>query len=229
LRTVATLAAVALLAAFVMLPGSATATTVNTFPGWDGSSEICCFGYPNTSTYGEAITSPGGTLQNFSFWLNENPGFEFQAYVGTWTGTSVGSLLYSSPILTQTSGGLQEFTVNNVNVNTVAGQQYVLFVSIDGEYAYDQAFGSGGMGGTLGSNGNSTYNFDWSNDSGNSALWFSNWNATGCADPNGRCGQAAFLATFGSGGSVPEPASLVLLGSGLLGLGGLARKRIHKA
>jgi len=213
----------------VALPVLAIGGPVNTFPGWNGTDTIGAFGNPDTSTYGEAITTPGGmtSVTDFSFWLQESQGFQFQAFISPWDNTNyalTGSLLYLSPITTAADGSLDEYTFNVGSVPVIAGTIYMFGVTINNVYATDAGL-TGTMGGDIYSNGNSTYYFAWNNDSGDGSLLYANWDNAGCADNTGACGQAAFLADFNG---VPEPGSLMLLGSGLLLLGGIARRKARR-
>lgn len=220
------------LVALAALPASAQ---INTYPGWNGSDTICCIGYPNTATYGEAITTPAGAsnVSSFSFWMQQSVGFQFQAFIGAWDNNNylipggLAGVEYLSPITTVTNGNLVQYTFSGVNAPVTPGTIYMFGVTIDNVYNNDAQFSAGTMGGDLFAGGNSTYYFAWNNDSGNGSLLGQNWNNEGCADNGGACGQAAFLVNYGqSSGSTPEPSSFILFGSGVIGLAGVLRRKL---
>ena len=218
----------------VALALPAAAQQINTFPGWNGSDTICCIGYPNTATYGEAITTPAGAsnVSSFSFWMQQSVGFQFQAFIAPWDNNNylipggLAGVEYLSPITTVTNGNLVQYTFDNVNAAVTPGTIYMFGVTIDNVYNNDAQFAAGTMGGDLFADGNSTYYFAWNNDSGDGSLLGQNWNNEGCADNTGLCGQAAFSVTYGGGGTTPEPSSFILLGSGVLGLAGIVRRKL---
>ena len=227
------LPAVLVLVALVALP--AGAQVIQTDPGWNGSNTISSFGYPNTATYGEAITTPGGAtnVQQVSFWLNEATGFQYQVFIAPWDNNNylipggLAGAIYVSPVQTIASGGtLTQYTVSGINAAVTPGTIYMFGLTIDNVYNNDAQFGAGSQGGDIFANGNSTYYFAWNNDSGNGSLLGANWNNEGCANNGGSCGNAAWTITYGAGGTTPEPSSLVLLGSGALGLAGVIRRKL---
>jgi len=221
---------VLVLVALLALP--AGAQVIQTDPSWNGTNTISSFGYPNTATYGEAITTPAGAtnVQTVSFWLNEAKGFEYQFFIAPWDNNNylipggLSGAIYLSPIQTITNGGvLTQYTITGINAAVTPGTIYMFGLTIDNVYNYDAAYGAGSQGGDIFANGNSTYYFAWNNDSGNGTLLGQNWNNEGCANNGGSCGNAAWTVTYGS---TPEPSSLVLLGTGALGLAGVIRRKL---
>ncbi len=222
-----------------LLPVIAFGGEVNTYPLWNGTDTISPFGYPNTSTYGEAITTPAGAtdVTSFSFWLqsSDGAGFEFEAFISAWDNTNLeltGSMMYLSGVTAAPDGNLDEYTFT-MNLPVTPGTIYMFGATVNdpGAYDVDSDYSDGAvMGGDIESGGNSTYYFAWNNDTGDGSLLYSNWNNTpySCADNTGAsCGQGAFLATYSSG-AVPEPGSLTLLGSALILLAGMARRRLQR-
>ena len=226
-------------AVLVLVALPATAQQIQTDPSWNGTNTISSFGYPNTATYGEAITTPAGAtnVSSVSFWLNEATGFEYQFFIAPWDNNNYlipGGLAgaeYISSIQTIASGGsLTKYTISGINAAVTPGTIYMFGLTIDNVYNQDAQFGAGSQGGDIFANGNSTYYFAWNNDSGNGSLLGSNWNNdTGsCADNGGACGNAAWIVNYGGGGGTThEPGTFILLGTGAIGLFGVIRRKLN--
>jgi hypothetical protein len=118
--------------------------TINTFDSWDHSSSVAPFGCPDSTTYGQTITVPGGKsqLNEFQFtWRNSSGGgmgdsMLVRAEVYAWNGTkATGSSLYEKKRNISFMDGLfhrETFTTSGISVTP--GAQYVLFASIDKDY-----------------------------------------------------------------------------------------------
>jgi len=207
------------LAALLLLAVSAFANTeYNNFTGY--SDYWHPFGNPNTATYGEVFTAPSGSdtnLASFSFYMGSAaaPGDIITgAYIATWTGSHAGTLLYDSGSFDYDNAGDEKLTWNP-NVAVTPNQQYVMFLSVS-KY-YGQSAGEAYV--SQGTQINGLNGFAYYNNSGNfNSLFTNNW------DANGLTPNWAVDLQFNS--SVPEPGSLVLMGSGVLGLAGILRRKL---
>jgi len=115
--------------------------TINTYKSWDGSEDVIPFGCPDTTTYGQVITVPGGytKLNKFTFsWINLGTGsMKVRGEVYAWDGAkATGSAIYQSAArFVSFSDGLYHFeTFKPGGVPVTAGHQYVIFASIDKDY-----------------------------------------------------------------------------------------------
>ena len=64
-------------------------TMIDTTSSWDGSNFIGGFGYPNTATYGQTVTTPNGdtVLDSFSFEMDLPANLLFRGEVYAWNGS----------------------------------------------------------------------------------------------------------------------------------------------
>ncbi len=142
------------------------------------------------------------------------------AYIATWTGTQAGTLLYSSSSVNYPNTGdtQLQFSIPG-GLALTPGANYVMFLSISQYYGQSQgeAYISQGLH-TIPGGG-----FVYNNNGGDfNALFNTAW--SGPLTPD----WAVTLDFNSGGGGVPEPASLFLLGSGLLGTVGVIRRKLKK-
>jgi PEP-CTERM motif len=147
---------------------------------------------------GQTLTSPGGAFTSYQFWLGSTvPTINFYVVAGDVATVGVGSPLYSTVF----SGlGPGTFTAS-FNVPTVLGNTYSVLFDLNGYTGASVLWGSTPYAGGIGE-------------------WGFGTTVTQC------CGNidTGFIATFGA--STPEPGSLVLLGTGILGLAGTLRRKL---
>lgn len=215
-------APLALAIAFAFGGTAARAEIIGTMPSWDGTSSTGGFGEFSVTTVGQTIAT--GTaetvLDSFTFQMNTIVGTtRFAAYVMEWdqaNGRATGPVLFNSGLMTHANTGTFDPITVNPGVHLKAAAMYVLFYSISDYFdGVNDSFRLGtvppdayaGGGPVLASNGT---------DFG--ALSSSAWFAASVYD-------LAFSAELSPAAAVPEPGSLALAASGVLGLALVARAR----
>lgn len=205
------------LAALLLVAMSAFAdTTYNNFTGYNDYWHP--FGNPNTATYGEIFTAPNNSdnnLASFSFYMG-NPyasgNIITGAYIATWTGTQAGTLLYDSGSFNYDNNGNEQLTwTPNITLNP--GQQYVMFLSVSNYYGQSAGKAYISTGDSINGLGGFVYN----NNGGDfNSLFTTPW--SGPLTPD--------WAVDLQFNQVPEPSSLLMLGTGILGGLGVLRRKL---
>ncbi len=199
-------------------------TTYNNYGGSNPYWEP--FGNPDTATYGETFTAPTNgddNLQDFGFYMGGPEGsgdILLSGYIGTWTGSQVGSILYSSSSVDYTNTGEDFLSFTTDGLDLTAGDSYVMFLSVSQYYGQTSGESYVTAGSTI--PGGSFVYYNNGGDFG--ALTDSTWNSTGSSP------DWAVNLDFSPAGApaVPEPPSFFLLGAGLLGgLGMMFRQKLH--
>lgn len=123
---------------------SAKTPTINTYPDWNGTQTVQPFGCPNTTTYGETITIPAGMSKFSKFsvsWVDAGTGsFTVRGELYAWdpsTFHATGHAIAQTKPRVVSSGNSGFFTENFKFKNgaVTAGQQYVVFASVDKDYS----------------------------------------------------------------------------------------------
>ena len=171
-----------------------------TISTWNTSNTIDSTGWAYAA---QTFTAPGNALTDYSvgFYNQYAPGqLSFSLYA--WSGDSpTGSALFTTTNLTWIGDG---YTTGAINVPLTTGNLYGVVLSWGGTCCDYLVYGNDSYSGGIGF---------WSQDA-------ATWDAYPQYDEQ-------FTAVF-NGSSTPEPGSLLLLGSGILGLAGVVRRKLGK-
>ena len=179
-----------------------------------GTMSVDYFGaVPNTPSYGESFSSPGGTLSSFTFFsIIDIVGTYAEFVVAPLHGATPGPALYSGKYAL-TSGSN---TFSNLNVATTLGSEYLAYLTtfdVTGDVVTSAVFRV-----------NESY-------AGGSVYYLNgSGNPTGSAFNELSMYDFVFSATFTPAIAVtPEPSGLMLLATGMMATAGLVRRRGRRA
>jgi PEP-CTERM motif len=208
MKKIILLAAVAALA----LPSVANATTfANT-----SDSQIIYFGAPDTTSYGQVFSAPGGSLQSWTFFTADPSTDGAKLVIANWDGNkAVGPALYQGLTSTNSaSGAFTAHTYSGINLALTAATSYIAYLTVAGvANPTPEVAVSGSNTSPLGGG------FRYLNSSLADPLTLNNnWSAW--VVPN-----MQYSATFGVSAAVPEPAAWAMMIAGFGLVGGAMRKR----
>ena len=192
-----TTASMAALLAIFMLSTAAFGSV--TISTWNTSNTIQSNGWAYAA---QTFVAPGNDLTDYSVgFYNQYPAGQLSFSVYAWSGGSpVGSALFSTTSLSWIGDG---YTTGPINVALTTGNEYGVVLAWGGSSFDYLVYGNDSYSGGIGY---------WSQDA-------VNWTAYPEYDEQ-------FTAVF-NGTTTPEPTSLLLLGSGVLGLAGIIRRKVN--
>ena len=185
--------------------------------GTTHNDDIYYLGVSNSQTYGQTFKAEDVVLNSYSFNLNNfgNADQDLGFYLGTWTGTGVGSILYTQSLFIAAGSGDTDFTMS-MDLNLTAGDEYIAFVSTsEASQLSDTTISQAGS-----SDAYTGGEFLFLNNGTDTSQWYTgSWNSWSVP-------QTAFTATFSNGQSaVPAPAALLPMAFGLINLARRRNKR----
>jgi len=199
--------------AFAACFSASANATVYTNSGGTQSTEIY-FGSPDTTSYGEYFTAPGGALDNWTFWSQSvTTAGNLKLVVASWNGTSaVAPALYTSAPIADSGASNEALTFSGINLALTAGQSYIAYMTVAG-VAGPVTGAAIATSSTDVLNGGGVYD----NSSGVDPLTpgSNTWTKPSL--------YFTYSATFGPA-AVPEPAGAAVLAFGLIGLGFVRRR-----
>ncbi|HJV00490.1 MAG TPA: PEP-CTERM sorting domain-containing protein [Burkholderiaceae bacterium] len=201
---------IAIAAAF--LCGAAHADTTYTNTAAVGAP-IYQLGAPDTTSYGEFFTAPGGVLKSFTFQALSGQSGNVDLTIAAWDGSKpVGPALYTSAPISY-NGGVQYLGASGINLTLTAGTNYIAYLTVAGvsspisNVTVAGSNSDGGLGG----------GFRFLNSAGADPLTqASSWSSWGTP-------AMAYTATFAA--AVPEPETYGMLLAGLALVGVMARRK----
>lgn len=170
--------------------------------------------------FGGAVNGDGSSASN-------GAALTFRMYIAAINSSNmVGPMLFQSAVQTGiNSNVMKKYVINTGGVAVTAGSKYIAFADVS-EYMA----ATGGVRAFMGSDYTAT-DYVGGETCDHSGITGSFTSATATAWSCGK-GDIAFTATFSSVAApvvTPEPASLALIGTGLLAVGGLVRRRSRVA
>lgn len=228
----------AVFAIVFLFAGNIYAATITSIPGSSSSAYFIPFGSPDTQSYGQTFVAPSGdtVLNNFSLYVGDMYDYSgygtgtlhFYGYIAEWsiaTPGTIGAVLYKSNLQSVYANGLlQKYIFDTGSLNLAGGGIYLAYLSIaelpsQGENKFAVPLVSDRI--TGGFTYKNSYDQTW---------WLMHQGSLngGSSDGDDVWFEANFSAPGAGATPVPEPGTMVLLGSGLMGLVGYGRKRLKK-